>query len=132
MFKLAKIENGRQNVPEPEYLDVAASEAVSLGQALVLNSAGKLTACGSATPTHIAMGEVNASTTKRTIAACRIEPNQVYEVACSAVPSALVPGNKVTIADDGLRVTASTDGGVATVVALNGAALAGDKITVRF
>ena len=133
MFKLAKIENGRQNVPEPEYLDVAASEAVSLGQALILNSAGKLTKCGpTATPTHISMGEVSASATKRNIATCRVESNQVYEVACSAVPSALVPGKKVTIADDGLRVTATTDGGVATVVAINGAALAGDKITVRF
>ena len=30
MFKLIKIENGRQNVPEPEYLDVAASEAVAI------------------------------------------------------------------------------------------------------
>lgn len=131
MFKLAKIENGRQNVPEPEYLDVTADEAVSLGQALVL-TAGKLTACGNEAPTHIAMGEVSASASKRTIAACRIEPNQVYEVPCNAVPTALVPGDKVTIASGGLKVTATKDGGVATVVALNGATFANDKITVRF
>ena len=132
MFKLIKIENGRQNVPEPEYLDVAASEAVAIGEALVL-SAGKLTKCGpTATPTHISMGEVSASATKRNIAACRVEPNQVYEVECSAVPAALVPGDKVTLTGDALGVTATKDSGVAKVVALNGAAAAGDKITVRF
>ena len=132
MFKLIKIENGRQNVPEPEYLDVAASEAVAIGEALVL-TAGKLTKCGpTATPTHISMGEVSASATKRTIAACRVESNQVYEVECSAVPAALVPGDKVTLTTDALGVTATKESGVAKVVALNGAAAAGDKITVRF
>lgn len=132
MFKLIKIENGRQNVPEPEYLDVAASEAVAIGEALVL-TAGKLTKCGpTATPTHISMGEVSASAAKRNIAACRVEPNQIYEVACSAVPTALVPGDKVTLTTDALGVTATKDSGVAKVIALNGAAVAGDKITVRF
>lgn len=132
MFKLIKIENGRQNVPEPEYLDVAASEAVALGEALVL-TAGKLTKCGpTATPTHISMGEVSASATKRNIAACRVESNQVYEVECSAVPTALVPGDKVTLTTDALGVTATKDSGVAKVVVLNGATVAGDKITVRF
>ena len=132
MFKLIKIENGRQNVPEPEYLDVAASEAVALGEALVL-TAGKLTKCGpTATPTHISMGEVSASATKRNIAACRVESNQVYEVECSAVPTALLPGDKVTLTADALGVTATKDSGVAKVVALNGASVAGDKITIRF
>ncbi len=132
MFKLIKIENARQNVPEPDYLDVKASEAVVIGEALVL-SAGKLTKCGSTTiPTYIAMGEVTSTATKRTIAVCRIESNQVYEVECSAIPTALVPGDKVTLATDALRVTATKDSGVATVVALNGATDVGDKITIRF
>lgn len=132
MFKLIKIENGRQNIPEPEYLEVAASEAVSLGEALSLAS-GKLTKCSPTTaPAYIAMGEVTATTAKRIIAACRVEPNQVYEVECSAAPSALVVGDKVTITSDALGVTATTASGVAKVVALNGASIAGDKITVRF
>ena len=75
---------------------------------------------------------MTASATKRNIAACRVESNQVYEVECSAVPAALVPGDKVTLTTDALGVTATKDSGVAKVVALNGAAAAGDKITVRF
>jgi hypothetical protein len=78
------------------------------------------------------MGEVSENAVKRTIAACRIEPNQVYEVECSAVPTSLVPGDKVTLATDALKVTATKESGVAKVVALNGATVAGDKITVRF
>ena len=132
MFKLTKIENGRQNVPEPEYLDATASEAISIGEALVLTG-GKLTKCGATNkPTYISMGELSASATKRNIAVCRVEPNQVFEVECSASPSSLVPGDKVTITTDALGVTATTTSGVATVVNTNGAALAGDKITVRF
>lgn len=132
MFKLIKIENGRQNVPEPEYIEVAASETVSIGEALVLSS-GKLTKCSpTVTPTYIAMGEMSTSAIKRTIAACRIEPNHLYEAECSAAPSTLVAGDKVTLAADALGVTATKENGVAKIVALNGATVAGDKITVRF
>ena len=45
---------------------------------------------------------------------------------------ALTEGDKITINTDGLTVTATKTDGVATIVALNGAAAAGDKITVRF
>lgn len=132
MFKLIKIENGRQNVPEPEYFDVTASEAVTLGEALVI-TAGKLTKCGPTTvPTHISMGEVSANATKRNIAVCRVESNQIYEVECSAAPTALVLGDKITLTTDALGVTATKESGVAKIVALNGATVAGDKITVRF
>ena len=132
MFKLAKIENGRMNVPEPEYIEVKEAEAVVIGEDLVL-TAGKLTKCGSTTvPGYISMGEVSASATKRVIAACRIEENQVYEVEVTEAPTSLVPGAKVTISADALGVTATTTSGVAKVVALNGASAIGDKITVRF
>ena len=71
MFKLSKIENARMNVPEPEYLPVTASEAVSEGEALVLSN-GALTKCGAtATPTYIAMGSVAADAEDREIAVCR-------------------------------------------------------------
>ena len=131
MFKLVKIENGRQNVPEPEYLDVKSGEAVEIGEALVLSS-GVLTKCGAtAAPQYIAMGAVAGSATKREIAACRVEKNQVFEVPVSAAPTALVPGAKVTLHTDAMQVTATTSDGVVTVVALNGATKAGDLITVR-
>jgi len=41
------------------------------------------------------------------------------------------PGNKVTIHTDGMQVTATTEGGVAEIVAMDGTA-AGDKCRVRF
>lgn len=131
MFKLIKIENGRQNVPEPEYLDVKSGEAVEIGEALVLSS-GVLTKCGeTVAPQYIAMGAVTSGTTKREIAACRVEKNQVYEVPVSEPPAELKAGDKVTLDADGMQVTATTTSGVVTVVALNGATKAGDLITVR-
>lgn len=132
MFKLVKIENGRMNVPPPEFYEVTTGEEVKSGEALVL-SAGKLTKCsGTTKPTHIAMSALGASATKRDIPVARIESNQVYDVAVSAAPTDLVPGDKVTIDTDGMRVTATTTGGVATIISTNGAKAIGDIITVRF
>lgn len=131
MFNLKKIENARINVPEPEYIDVTADEAVELGEALVLSS-GKLTKCGATvTPEYIAMGSVGASDTKRVVAAARVTKDMVFEVPITAAPTSLVKGNKVTLHTDGLQVTATTTSGVVTVVDLNGATAAGDLIYVR-
>lgn len=132
MFKLIKIENGRQNVPEPGYLDVAEGEEVSIGEALVIES-GKLTKCAATTvPKFIAMGTVAAGDSTRTVAVCRIESSHLYDVPVSEAPGDLKIGDKVTLSDDARRVTASTTSGVAEIVSLNGAETIGDKITVRF
>ena len=131
MFKLINIENARMNVPEPVFHDVTDDEAVEIGEALVL-TAGKFTKCGAtATPTHIAMGSLAADAKKRTLAAARVEKNQLYEVPVTAAPTALNVGDKVTLHTDGLQVTATTTSGVVTVENLNGAAAAGDVIVVR-
>ena len=132
MFKFIKIENARMNVPEPEFLEVTASEAVSEGEALVLSS-GKLTKCGAtATPTFIAMASLAAAATKRVIPVCRVESNQLYEVTVNATPTSLNVGDKVTLHTDGLQVTATTTSGVAEIADKNGAAASGDKLIVRF
>lgn len=131
MFRLLKIENGRMNVPEPEYLDVTAGEAVEVGEALTLAS-GAITKCAATTaPAYIAMGVKRADDTNRTIPVCRVEKNQVYAVPVTAAPTALKVGDKVTLYADGMQVTATTSNGVITVVDLCGAAAAGDEITVR-
>ena len=131
MFKLIKIENARMNVPEPVFHEVKASEAVQIGEALVLTS-GKLTKCGAtAKPEFIAMADCAAGATNRLIPAARVEPNQLYEVPVQAAPTSLVEGSKVTLHTDGLQVTATTTSGVVTVESLNGAAAAGDIIVVR-
>ena len=131
MFKLIKIENARQNVPEPVFHEVTASEAVVTGEALVLAS-GKLTRCGATVkPEFIAMTDCAAGDVKRIIPVARVEANQLYEVPIQAAPASLVPGSKVTLHTDGLQVTATTASGVVTVESLNGAGAAGDKIVVR-
>ena len=131
MFRLIKIENARMNVPEPVFNEVKASEAVQLGEALVLTS-GKLTKCGAtAKPEFIAMADCAAAAANRLIPVARVEANQLYEVPVTAAPTSLVEGNKVTLHTDGMQVTATTTDGVVTVENLNGAAAAGDTIVVR-
>jgi hypothetical protein len=131
MFKLLKIENGRMNVPSPVFHEVTAGEAVSIGEALVL-TAGKLTKCGATTkPEFIAMGDKAAAAEDRKLAVCRCEPAQIYAVPVTAAPTALKPGDKVTINTDGLQVTATTANGVVFVESVNGATAAGDEIIVR-
>lgn len=131
MFKLIKIENARMNVPEPVFHEVKASEAVELGEALVLTS-GKLTKCGATVkPEFIAMADCAAAATDRIIPVARVEANQLYEVPITAAPSSLAEGSKVTLHTDGMQVTATTTSGVVTVESLNGAAAAGDNIVVR-
>lgn len=131
MFKLIRIENGRMNVPSPVFHEVTAGEAVYEGEALVL-SAGKLTKCtAQVKPEFIAMGDKAVADENRTLGVCRVDMHQIYEVPVTAVPTSLKPGDKVTLGNDGLGVTATTTSGVITVENLNGAAAAGDTIIVR-
>ena len=137
MFNLVKIENGRMNVPEPEYFNAKAATEIQVGQALVL-SGGVLVpvTAGTTKPEFISLGYVSASAAKREIPVARVNDEQVYEVPVSADPTALNVGAKVKIlvdgANAGLEVTADTASGVATIVNLKGAAAAGDKLLVKF
>ena len=130
MFKLAKIENGRINVGEPEYYKVKANVTVKAGDALKLVSGALELATDTDKPTHIAGASIGASETKRIIPALRVESNQIYRAPTSAAPAAV--GSKVTINDTADGVTATTTGGVATIVSHGEATKAGDHILVRF
>lgn len=133
MFDIVKIENGRMNVPEPEYFDAKSATEIQVGQALAL-SGGVLVpvTAGTTKPEFISLGYVSASAAKREIPVARVNDEQVYEVPVSAAPTALKVGDKVTLTADGLEVTATTASGVATIVNLKGAAAAGDKLLVKF
>ncbi len=131
MFKLLKIENARMNVPEPVFYEAADGEAISVGEALVLEG-GKLTKCGAAVkPEFIAIGEIGEADTARKLAVCRVESNQVYEAPVTDAPTSLKAGDKVTLSEDALGITATTDGGIVTVVSVGAAIAAGDTIVVR-
>ena len=132
MFRLTKIEGGRINVFEPEFIEASAIE-ITEGEALSVNN-GKLVKCAqTAKPTFIALETVSAQDANRIIPVGRVESNQVYEVPLSvSITSAVVVGAKLTIGSDALTVTATTTDGVATVVSTNGASVAGDTVLVRF
>lgn len=127
MFKLQKIVGGRINVGEPE-IHVAGAE-ITHGQALKL-SGGKLVGCtGAEAPTYIAHG---AGKDGDNVAVYAVSEGMVFEVPCDADPAALNEGDKVTIGADALTVTATTEGGVATIISKNNAEQAGDTIVVKF
>lgn len=126
MFRLIKIENGRMNVPEPEYL--IASAAVAAGVAVALSS-GKIVKSATA-PTHITLGAATAADEK--VPCVRIDKDQVYEVATSEAISGVYVGDKVTLDTNADKVTKTTTSGIATIVSLEGASVAGDTVLVRF
>ena len=132
MFRLTKIEGGRINVFEPEFIEASAID-ITDGEALSLNG-GKLVKCAQTTkPTFIALKTISAQEANRIIPVGRVASNQVYEVPLSvSITSAVVVGAKLTIGSDALTVTATTTDGVATVVSTNGDSVSGDTVLVRF
>ena len=102
---------------------------------LLKESSGNLAkASGTDVPAYISMVEKDsACTAGDLIPVIRIEPGNIYETTLSASGSALKIGDKVTVATDGLRVTATTTSGVAEIMAFMTAEQAsGDAVRVRF
>lgn len=127
MFKLIKILGGRINVPEPECFPSGGPGTVADQPAVV--SGGYLSPCGETIkPTHITIGEEN-NNKKYGYA---ITPEMIFEVPINGSPVGLCEGDKVTIESSNGTVTATKTGGVATIVSMNGATKAGDKILVKF
>ena len=114
--------------PPIEYHAGKASEAIVLGEALAM-TAGALTKCGAtAKPDYIAVGPKDAN---GTVPVVKVQDYMTFEVPLSVDGAALAVGNKVTLSANGQQVTATTDAGVATIVAINGTAV-GDTVVVRF
>lgn len=108
-----------------------AGEAYKVGEALVI-SGGKATKCGAAVkPTHICSQNLKADESDHVIA-YPISGTMVFETVLTAAPASLATGSKVTLAADGLGVTATTSNGVAEIVDLRGATKVGDLITIKF
>ena len=133
MFRLVKILNGRITQGEPVRLPSKAKEAYSHGEALVL-SGGVLTKCGAAvTPTHICCEDyVAPESNNRDIVAEPVSADMIFEAPFSAAPTSVNVGDKVTLHTDGLQITATKDGGVATIYDKAGATAIGDKCLVQF
>lgn len=129
MFKVYKTDDGR-NCPI-EYLPAGAI-TLKLGMALTV-SAGKLAvATGATRPAYISMTETaNAVTAGTLVPVIRVSEEIIYETENSASFTGVSVGSKVTLDTTGTKVTATTEGGVAEVVGMEGTAV-GSKIHVRF
>ena len=101
--------------------------SVVLGEALTM-TAGALAKCAAtAKPDYIAVGP-----SKEGVApVIKVQDYMIFEVPLSAAGTSLKVGNKVTIGADAQTVTATTENGVATIVAIDGTAV-GDIVKVRF
>lgn len=131
MFFLAKIQNSPINVQSPESFPAASGEEIKQGQALVLAD-GVLTKCGATEkPQFIAMAALDKNANKRRTPVARTDKSQIWRVPVNADPTALKPGDKVTLDDGATSVTATKTGGVITVDDTAGAKKAGDTIYVR-
>lgn len=118
-------------VPSLEYRPAGAITP-KIGLALVESSGNLVLATGTTKPTYICMTEgASALTAGDIIPVYRIDPSIIFETTFSASAADLKLGQKVTIASDGARVTATTTSGVAEVVYMDGTA-SGSMCRVRF
>lgn len=129
MFMPYKTDDGR--VPAWEYLPASAITP-KVGMALVQSNGQLAVAAGTAKPTYISMVEKeNACTAGDIIPVIRVQPDMILETTWSDAATSVKQGSKVTLATDGLQVTATTEGGVAEIIDMDGTAI-GDKVRVRF
>jgi len=114
-----------------EYL-AASAITPKVGMALKLSS-GLLAAAdtSSTKPEFICMCDAATLTSGDIIPVIRVTEDIIFETTCSASFADRKVGDKVTLASDVLRVTATTTNGVAEVVAIDGTA-SGSTVRVKF
>lgn len=118
-------------IPGNEYLPVSAITPV-IGMLLTVSGGQLAIASGTAQPSYVCLcTQDNAAVAGDIIPVTRVLPDMVFATTWSAAASSIKLGDKVTISADGLEVTATTTGGVAEVVGMDGTAI-GDTVYVRF
>lgn len=127
-FKLYQMDTGI--TPPIEYMPATANEVYAVGEALKIAS-GAVTKCsGTTAPALVCAGPAKDGN----VPCVRVQKYMVFGTTLSAAPGegvTLVPGTKVTIATDGMQVTATTTSGVAEIVAIEGQTV-GSVVHVRF
>lgn len=128
-FKIHKIDDNR--VPGIEYLP-AGEITPKIGMALDLTGGKLALAAGTTRPAYLSMCErETACTGGELIPVIRLGGDMVLETTFAVAATAVKLGDKVTVHTDGGQVTATTTGGVAEVVYMDGTA-AGSMCRVRF
>lgn len=103
-----------------------------VGLALYLNAGNLAIASGTTKPEYICMEEHEAAVAAGTmIHVMPVRPDTEFETQATAAMTAVKVGSKVTLSTDGMGVTATTEGGTAQVLSLEGTAV-GDSVYVRF
>ena len=122
---------GDHRVPVNKVLPCGAITP-KVGMALVLTGGQLAVASGTTKPTHICVEEHEAAVAAGTlIQVQQVEPDITFGVPLSVAGASLKVGQKVTIAADGLAVTATTENGVAQIEKICGTGV-DDLVHVRF
>lgn len=128
-FMIHSTDDGR--TPAVEYLP-AGPITPKAGMALTQTNGQLALAAGTARPAYISMCERDAACIAgEHIPVIRAGGDIIFETAFTADAGAVKLGNRVTVSADGLGVTATTAGGTAEVVYMDGTAK-GDMCRVRF
>ena len=89
-------------------------------------------ATGTTKPEYICMEQHETAVAANTpVSVLPVSPEIIFETQASAAMTSIKPGSKVTIATDGMRVTATTTDGTAKVLSLEGTAI-GSNVRVCF
>lgn len=113
-----------------ELLPCGSGTSYAPGQGLVISSGVATIATGTTKPTYICQ-EKKTGVTGESVQAVRITPDLTLEAALSAAGTDLLVGSAVTIASDGIRLTATTTSGVATIVDFPEGKAAGAKVLFK-
>ena len=115
--------------PSAVLLPMKNAEQYTVGEALVVTD-GKATKAGAAVVPAYICGETVTGTEDGSLTAYRVLPTQVWGGTLTADGTELAVGDKLTLAADGIDLTATT-GGAAEIVEIIGTAV-GDEVRVRF
>lgn len=128
-FKIYSTDDNR--VPGIEYLPASAITP-KVGMALAQTAGQLALASGTTAPTYLSMCEKDsACTAGDIIPVIRVNRDMIFETTFAAAATSIKLGDKVTLHTDGEQVTATTTGGVAEVVYMDGTA-SGSMCRVRF
>lgn len=128
-FKIYSVDDG--HVPGIEYL-AAGAFTPKVGMALTQTDGLLNVASGTNAPLYISMCEKeNPCSVGDIIPVIRVSKDMIFETIFSASAGNVKPGHRVTLHTDGMQVTATTSGGVAEVIYIDGTE-SGSMCRVRF
>ena len=110
MFRLIKILNSAQNVPEPQRMRLGSAVTLKSGIPLLLQNGtvAPVTGDTASLPTHVALADCTDATE---VVLYPISPDMVFEVPVEGTVSALKTGNEYLVGNDSLSLTATAASG---------------------